>query len=137
MVRIRQHSELSTQQQRADDEASTGTPEDEADNDGENCWSYEQVGKHGCCTLGLVHLTHQRRKASNGSRDAAACHSCRVDAECLERKDFIASGRTRLRRVTNPGGWRVVQSRDDLRGGSAKVKLATGRRITALTSPRP
>ena len=51
MVRIRQHCDLSTQQQRAHDQASTGIPGEDADNDGENCRSYEQVGKHGCCTL--------------------------------------------------------------------------------------
>ena len=54
--RIRQDCQFSTQQQRADDETSTGIPGEDADNDGENCWSYEQVGKHGCCTLESVLL---------------------------------------------------------------------------------
>jgi hypothetical protein len=48
VARIRQHCELNTQQQRADHEASTGIPNEEADNEGDNCWSYKQVGKHGC-----------------------------------------------------------------------------------------
>ena len=47
VVRIRQHCEFHTQQQRADQDASTGVPEENTDNHGEDCWSYEQADKHG------------------------------------------------------------------------------------------
>ena len=51
VVRICQHCHLCTQQQRAEDDASTGIPREDADNYRENGRNYEHIGKHGCYTV--------------------------------------------------------------------------------------